>query len=342
VPALIAQRHSIRFSNHLMQGFNNFPSYPMTVGQVADEYLQRLANNEFGSNWMDRQKGYTAEDDAVQAWWKEAAALGEDAYVKKFAVVAQDGNCRISRALLLLAQQRYPALLSGFYRTALKTSKQSWPVAKAIMDCQRISQEQKIELFSAAVATNNEAHRNPALRLLQQLRPALADTALVTLLTNAPKDAKGEYWTDQDARLGGLASDSRDRKVWQALRCYIDRAALGMRMELIEHLDPPHDAPREILQSFQDIYDHYHNDTTVRDVASSDKFSGPGAGFPHDRIEVRDFIACHWAEWLKLNVTCPEPGATPAQWKAFRTTVEQSISEYDAKRRATSAKPAAK
>ena len=74
VPVLIAERHSIRFSNHLMQGFNNFPSYPMTVGQVADEYLQRFANNEFGSNWLDRQKGYAAEDDAVQAWWKERGA----------------------------------------------------------------------------------------------------------------------------------------------------------------------------------------------------------------------------------------------------------------------------
>ena len=51
----------------------------------------------------------------------------------------------------------------------------------------------------------------------------------------------------------------------------------------------------------EDIYDRYRNDATVRDVSSSDKFSGPGAGFPHDRIELRDFIACHWAGWLKLN-----------------------------------------
>ena len=79
-------------------------------------------------------------------------------------------------------------------------------------------------------------------------------------------------------------------------------------MEFIEQLDPPRDAPAEILQSFQRIYDRYFNDTTVRDVSSSDKFSGPGAGFPHDRIELRDFIACHWARWLKLNVTLPEPG----------------------------------
>ena len=99
-------------------------------------------------------------------------------------------------------------------------------------------------------------------------------------------------------------------------------------MELIEHLDPPHDAPPEILQSFQDIYDRYRNDTTVRDISSSNKFSGPGAGFPHDRIELRDFIDCHWAEWLKLDATFPERSATPAQWKAFsrdRRTERQRI-----------------
>ncbi len=327
-----------------MQGFNNFVSYPMTAGQVADAYLQRLANNEFNTNWLDRQKGYTAEDDAVQAWWKEASAIGEEAYVKKstVALVGAD-RCRVSRELLLLAQERYPAFLPDFYRTMLKTSEPSWPVAEAVFHSNGVPKDQKIKLFQSGIATNSGSHRNTALGLLRNLSPALADESLLTLLKNAPKTANGEYWTDQDANLGALVSKSRNLKVWQALRALVERADLGMRMQLIEDLDPPRDAPAEILQSFQDIYNHFRDDTTVRDVSSSDKFSGPSAGFPHDRIEMRDFIYEHWSTWLKLDVAEPERGATPAQWKSYREAVELRMSKYEAERRALEpARPAAK
>ncbi len=105
VPALLDQRHAKRFTNHLMSGFNNFVSYPMNAGQVIDAYLQRLANDEFGSNWLNRQRGQVASDEAVAAWWSEASVLGEREYVKQ-RTIRRDGNgqprigsqCRLSPA----------------------------------------------------------------------------------------------------------------------------------------------------------------------------------------------------------------------------------------------------
>ena len=217
VPALLAERHSKRFTNHLMQGFNNFPSYPMNAGQVVSGYLQRFANTEFDSDWLDRQKGYTAGDEAVLAWWKEASVLGEEAYVRENTVVLEkDQSARLSYELLLLARERYPALLPGLYQKLLKTSRPSWPVVKAIIQSKTLPQEKLVELLQAGIATNHAAHRNSALGDLRELNPALADEHLLRLLKMAPRTAKAEYWTDQDANLGRFVSKSLEADVWQA------------------------------------------------------------------------------------------------------------------------------
>lgn len=332
IPALLEQRHSERFSNHLMEGFNNFSSYPMSASQVINEYLQSLANDDLGSNWLDRQKGYTAEDDAVLAWWKTASALGEKAYVAKHTIVLdKKKEAKISQELLLIAQERYPDLLPGFYQSLLKTSQQSWPVAEALMATTKIPVEQKVTLFQAGIATKRDAHRNNALTHLQKLNVSLAEEHIIRLLKNAPRTTKDEYWTDKDAQLTVMVSRSINPQVWSEARRYIARADLGMRMELIDNLKPPREAPAEILSQFYAIYDTYSKDPTLRDELSSKKFSGPCAGFPHVKIEVRDFIARHWARWLKLEQDSPKKDATKKEWETYRREVEQAFLKHRSK-----------
>jgi len=332
VPALLIERHSKRFTNHLMQGFNNFVSYPMNAGQVIDAYLQRFANSEFESNWLDRQKGFTPKDEAVLEWWDEARTLGEEAYVKKYTVVVgNENNSRLSYELLLLASERYPAVLPEVYQTLLKSSLPSETVVVAFIQSDTLSREEKVELLRAGIATNHWAHRNSALSHLRDLNPAIADAHLIELLKKAPNTPDDEYWVDQDANLGRFVSQSPDLEVWRALHALIDRADLGMRMQLIEHLFPAHDASAEILRSFHDIYVRFHADEAIRDVSTSEKFFGPGAGFPHDRIAMRDFIHKHWARWLKLELNSPDEGATPDEWKAYRDAVALAVEKHDAK-----------
>jgi len=153
------------------------------------------------------------------------------------------------------------------------------------MQIESIPQQQKIELFRTGIATNRQAHRNSALDCLRKLSPDQADEQLVRLLKNAPKTPKTKYWFDQDALLGRLVADSKAPEVWEALHALLDRADLGMRMELIYNLLPPQDAPDEVLQSFFNVYYRFREDKTVREVSTSEKFSGPGAGFPRRRIE---------------------------------------------------------
>ena len=151
---------------------------------------------------------------------------------------------------------------------------------------------------------------------------------LIERLRKAAPTAKEAYWKDQDAILGSYVSKSGSVEVWREFHRYLERADLGMRMELINHLHPSKEAPPEILDSFFAIYELYGEDRTVRDETSSEKFSGPGAGFPHMRIEVRDFIHCHWGGWLDVEEEEPEEGATAEQWARYRATVEAAVGEF--------------
>jgi hypothetical protein len=130
--------------------------------------------------------------------------------------------------------------------------------------------------------------------------------------------------------LGYLVSRTSSPDVWQALQALLDRADLGMRMELINNLKPPPDAPAEIFRSFHAIYLRYRDDATVRDADSSTKFNGPGAGFPYRRITMRDYIHMHWARWLHLKLKAPGQTGTPEAWKAYREAVGLAIQKHNA------------
>jgi len=321
VPALLAARHSHRFSNHLMQGFNNFPSFPMTAGQVIDAYLRRLANQELKSDWLDRQRGSVLDDQVLADWWKEASALGEEAYVKKYTIVVDEkNNASISYELLLIAVVRYPALLGDFYRRLLTTSQQSWPVADAIVDCDKISREEKVELFEAGMATNNEFHRFNALRSLFRVNPSLADGQLVRILTLLTDSSEKKSPSNQDApiglsNLGFLVSMSRDAATWDALLALLGRCSINRKFDLVDHLYPPPDAPANVLRTFQSIYSKFADDESI--------------GLYHDRsIAMRDFIHAHWADWLDLDRELPDQDATPDDWAKYRAAVREAIEKH--------------
>ncbi|MBS0203245.1 MAG: hypothetical protein JSS49_10130 [Planctomycetes bacterium] len=322
VPALLAQRHSMRYTNFLAVGFNNVPSSPRTAGEVIQDYLQRLANCEFESSWIDQI--VEKDPDPMVQWWKKAKTLGEQAYVKKFTInFDRNHECRFSHQLLVLSSDRYPALLPDFYLSLLKSSGPSWLVGDAIVKCPSISQDRKIELLRQGIVAG---HRYGNFDLLRELKPDLADEFLRTFLKQASGTALENYWIDPDARLARDVAQSTDPRVWRELLALLNRADLGMRMELIYNLHPPQDAPAEIRQLFHRIYVTYRDDMTVRDILSSEKFSGPAAGFEYKQLAMRDFIRLRWARCLRLNVKPPSPNATDDEWTAFRQTVDLAIS----------------
>jgi len=331
IPALIAQRHSPRLTNYRMQGFNNIPNYPMTAGHVIDGYLQRFANNNFDSGSLERQRGILATDEAVAKWWKEASAIGEEAYIRENTVKTDEQRfALLSMELLLLAEVRYPELLPDFCQEILGTSTPSSPVLEAILRSAAFPRDRKLELLAQAIATNHPSHRNAALGLLQNFDPTVADKYLLEFLDKCPATAAVEYWNDQNAHLGRYVSNSVDPEVWRAFHALLERADLGMRMQLIDALYPRRDAPEPVLRSYHAVFLRFRDDETIRDESTSEKYGGPGAGFPYTRIAMQDFIYLHWARWLTLGFEPPAENATPDEWEAYREAVDIAMRSQEA------------
>ena len=111
IPTLLNYLDDKRMTNHLMVGFNNFVSHPMSANRVVNNYLQAFTNNEMGSNWLERQKGILSDRERITQWWKTASALGEKKYVEKYTLVSSKDGLQLSSALLMLAVDRYPELI---------------------------------------------------------------------------------------------------------------------------------------------------------------------------------------------------------------------------------------
>lgn len=346
IPALIKERHSKRFTNHVMWALRNESSWPMNAGQVIDSYLSEFACDDLGIDWLSRIKGFGANDELVNKWWKEASALGEETYVKKHAVAIGDvideedvagapetqklRHGSLSGPLFILAVEKYPHLLPDIYLQVIKTSFESHPVAEAFMKVDRIPRERKIELLIAGIATNHGDHRHAAALRLRKLDSARADEFLLKFLEEAEGSPKSPGVYERDDGLGGLVGDSTNLEVWRSFDALLDRADVQMRMELIYFLRPPRTAPREVLRAFQRIFLRFRNDTAVRDNADWDLDVRPPshAGFRHDRISMRNYIHQKFAEWLELKIKEPDDKATEEEWRKYREIVSREVEKF--------------
>jgi hypothetical protein len=171
----------------------------------------------------------------------------------------------------------------------------------------KLPRDELVALLQSGIATNHESHRNTALEHLRDLSPTLADEHLLRLLKNAPDTPKDGRRTDQDAGLGRLVGKSGSPEVWQALSALLDRAQLGMRMELIQYLYPPRDAPPEVRRSFHGIYLRFRDDMMM---------------------PLRNLIHTHWGHWLKLEVKPPQEDAPAEEWDAYRRAVRIAVEEH--------------
>jgi len=333
IPALIEQLDDKRMTNHLMQGFNNFSSYPMTTDLVINAYLQSFANDEMGSNWLRRQQGYTSGKEAVLAWWKKASAIGEKDYVRQHTVrKAEKSEVELSSDLLAISKLRYPDLIPGFYAQVLRSKTYSHEVAEALGGHPEIALETRKKLLLKAISGGREEHRNSALWVLFDLDREKAESLVLALIKKGPRTTQGKYWTDQNASLSQFVSKSANLDLWNAVEKYIERGLLGMRMELISNLRPPADAPKEVLKTFLRIFDRYGRDQTLRKNSTSKKFDGPGAGFPYDDLELRNFIHIHFGRWLEVEERPPDrKEQTPGKWSVFRGAVYRAMSDFRTK-----------
>jgi hypothetical protein len=328
VPALIEHLDDDRLTRGMMQGFNNFRSWHLRVRFVVGDLLEGLAGHDIGRDWLRRQQGYGVEKAEALKWWDEARKVGEERYLLDHVLPRDDKDgktAQVNTHQLRIIVAKYPRHVPDLYRTVLDKHPEleSWPFIEALGRT-KLSAREKLDLFLYATGNKDMRHRLPALYAIKELDQKQFDALVLAALKALPDDVAGPYWTCREAHLAQLAAQCDDPQVWPALEKAAKRAAVGLRMELLNHMAYPPDAPHRserlrLLSAFLD-------DEAARDRESSKKYEGPCAGFTYRRLSVRDFVAMELADALGIEVEL-NPERTPEEWAEIRGKVREAVKQ---------------
>jgi hypothetical protein len=335
VPDLIQHLDDDRLTRAMMIGFNNFGSWHLRVRDVVGDLLEGLAAEELmrgangenvGGGWLRRQQGYPITVAAASQWWEKARKAGEEPYLLAHVLPAdtdRDGNAQVSVHLLNVILAKYPKHIPALYRMVLdkRPELHSGVLAHAVVRC-NLSNKEKLDQLLYAAKHENNAHRLPALYAIKDLDRKQFTELLLTTIDSFPKDVPGPYWTCPEAYIGRLAIETDDPRIWQTLEKVAKRSAFGLRMELLNHFSDPKES-RHKLDRLR-LLATFIDDADVWDQNSSPKFDGPGAGFPYERLEVRDFVALQIARLVGIEVEL-NLDRTPNEWAKIRSQVKDAL-----------------
>lgn len=327
VPQLIEHLNDERLTRARKEGFNNFHGYQYQVKDVISDLLQGLAGKELNKSWLHRQQGYSLENADVEAWWREAQKVGEEAYVVGQVLVGERRSPGFPNGVLLeLIVHKYPERLPEIYQRLLRDHPKmiAWPVTDAITRS-RLPREKKRELFLEGAKSPDLGQRPQALRLLRDVDPVEADRLLTETLEALPATPTVEYWLCPEASIASLVAGISNDELWAALGKYAKRCDVGIRLEIMGRMTYTHLGDRAREQRIRFV-SRFLDDDTLRDASTNRKmFTGPYAGFAgFEKIEVRDFAAMQLAHLLKLKVK-PEPNWGPAEWEKLRKQVKEAL-----------------
>jgi hypothetical protein len=329
VPALIEHLDDDRLTRDTMQGFNNFQSWKLRVGDVVSDLLEDLAGDDIDRDWLRRVQGYRLEKAKAKKWYDEARKVGEETYLVSHVLPPADregDRAQVSVHHLRVLVAKYPKQVVVLYRTILEKRPKvdSYNLPPAILRC-KLPVKEKLEVLLQAAKHKDRRHRLDALYAIKDLNMNEFNSQLIAALEQFPEDvpAWARYDEREEAVIARLAHESDDPRVWQTLEKVVKRSAVGLRMELLYAGLDYHDQRfqrRELLHHFVQFLD----DSAVRDTVLNDKYGLYCAAHEYPRIEVRNFVALQLAQLLEIEVEF-NPKRTPEDWAKIRAKVREAV-----------------
>lgn len=321
VPALIEHLNDIRLTRSVMTGFNNFPTMPRRLGEIAADLLQAIAGEELSRDWLRKQLGNSLSKEIAQKWWAGAQKIDERQYLRDH-VLPHDTEAEWPNSgQLAIIARRYPELLPSIYEEALKRGgrMQTYPITDAIEESSR-TRETKIAALRTGADSKRLALQIPAIRNLQKLAPEIANAKFLDILTQPIRSPKKSVWTSDEATLSHLVIGSDSPAVWEAFSVAAKKAHVSLRLEWMNPMDYTNYEGTHRKERLQFLA-QFLEDNTQRTIQESDKlYDGPCAAFTFPKITVRDFAAMTIARILKLPEE-PKPEWSLEQWAGFREKV---------------------
>ncbi|OWK43164.1 hypothetical protein [Fimbriiglobus ruber] len=335
VPALIEHLDDDRLTRVKMAEFHNFPPWHLRVGDVAGDLLEGLADAELdrgtpgenvGGGWLRRQQGYPVLKSAALDWWEKNRKTGEETYLLNhvFPTKAKEGKQpEVNQHILNVITAKYPDRIPGLYKKVLDERAELgiWELVDAL-ERSKLSDKEKIALLVSGVKRGQAEHRLPALGTLRKFDQQQFNNLLLNLVENLPKDVPAAYWSCPEARLVRFAMECDDPRIWPLLEKVAKRSSIGLRMEVLSKLNYIGDTKYRIERLR--LYSSFLDDSALCDRKTDDRFSGPGASFNYDKIEVRDFIALELARLLGIDIKLKR-NRTPAEWAKIRESVRVDL-----------------
>jgi len=323
VPSLAERLDDRRLTRQVRSGFNNFPSYPLSLELIVSDLIQEIAGQDFGRDWLQARKGQRLARAAVLEWYESVKDKEEENVVQQ---ALPKGEWPANGALAILAR-KYPHRLLEVYKRLLKdrVKMQSWPVAEAIATSD-LPREQKVAAFLEGTRHQKYAHRHAALLQLKELdKDAFHERLLDSIATMTGKTA-GPLWKADEGALANVSMHASDNRVWEELLKLAKKSELGVRMEMLNPMNYSHVGAKNLNQRLTFLA-NFLDDTEVQTPGASDeRFDGPHAGFTYERMSVQNLAAEKLGSLLKVPGR-PDKKWTAEQWEKHRHAVKQALAE---------------
>lgn len=325
VPALIRHLDDKRLTRSVMVGFNNFPTMPVTVGELASQLLGDIIAEPGDGDWLNRQLGETMDRGQAELWWRTAKETGEEAYLIDHIFPSSPEATFPHGPHLEIIASKYPQRLPEVYRKLLDEHPklQSWDVVKTIA-ASNLPADEMLRLFRDGASRKNLLHQRPALEQLNERVPDEANAILIGILRKLPKKTVDPVWRAEESGISHLVMKSTSKEVWAAFAETCKRSHVSLRLELLEPLNYPYVGDWQ-LQQRVNLLRQFLDDTTERVIKENDEiYEGPSAAFHFPKITVRDFASMQLGSLLKIKEK-PDKKWTAKQWTDFRAKVRAAL-----------------
>jgi hypothetical protein len=319
IPVLVKHLDDERLTRTIRVGFNNFPAWPVRVGDVVSD----ISGGDLRLGRLRRQQGYRLEKDAVLKWYANVRNNEESHLITKALNVDNDQHSPHFGSVEILAK-KYPHALVDVYLKLLKEHArlQSDGVLDALAKT-NLPEKEKLRLYLLGAGHADLDHRRAAFWKLKDADHEQFVTLLVETLNGLPETPLEPYWKCPEASFTSLVLQTADKRAWNALLAAARRADVGLRFQMLSLHRPA--KPTAAVQRQALIYlSQFLADETVRDVKSSPAlYDGPNAAMEFPVLSVQNHAADVLAGFLELPRA--KNDFSEENWARLRKTVREKL-----------------
>jgi len=328
IPALINHLGDRRLTRSVIRPLAEGPHRLITVGEVVGILMRELAGDA-GLSWTTSPETHNFQAKQVNAWWAEVQKSNEADYLTSSAVPRLPKETRTYRAITEGLAQKYPQRLPNVYRRLLgeRPDVSSRDLVQAI-SATNLGQTEKVKLLIEGTKSPRMARQAEALQALAKLDLQVFESFLIRSLNAMPALTPGRYGECEQVGLAQLCWESQSMNVWHALRDAVQKADVGVRMEVIDAVSRVTDLPTFRKRRLMEFLLAFLDDEAARDVkADTEKYRSCAAG-SWPRIEVRNWAAYQLAKQIGLDVSSVAPSKFGADtWQKLRNEVARICEE---------------